>query len=368
MPTTEQILGGLTIIARDWWPLAVFWHLVIAAFAAALLSGWRPSRRLTAFLLGLPLLSVSIVAWASGNPFNGIVFAAVGLVVISFAFRLPAGNLRIAKAWTLVPGILLCVLGWVYPHFLDGASLWRYLYAAPTGLVPCATLIFVIGLALVIDRLGSRALSVVLGIAGLFYGATGVAQLGVLIDVGLLLGAAIILVAASVSRRKPPVAAGGPGAWEGRTVNLKTVVGSGDRITLFTLPFLAVGLVLNALWPAAFGVGGPSGALKTLSVIILIPGIAIWAWSAALVVTSVPKRKLITTGPYAFVKHPLYTGVAFLVLPSIGFLLDSWLGALIGIVLYVGSRLFAPEEERKLSETFGAAWDAYSKNVKVPWI
>lgn len=211
MPTTGQILGGLTAVARDYWPLAVFWHLAITGFAAALLSGRRPSRRLTAFLLGLPLLSVSIVAWASASPFNGIVFAAVGLLVLSLAFRLPADHVRIASAPTLVPGILLCGLGWVYPHFLDGASFWRYLYAAPTGLVPCATLTLVIGLALVLDRLGSRALSVVLGAAGLFYGTTGVARLGVLIDVGLLLGAVIILVAARVGRRDPAPAAAAHG-------------------------------------------------------------------------------------------------------------------------------------------------------------
>ena len=43
--------------------------------------------------------------------------------------------------------------------------------------------------------------------------------------------------------------------------------------------------------------------------------------------------------------------VALLVAPWLGFLLNTWLGALIGVVLYVGSRLFSPEEERVLSKT-----------------
>ena len=68
------------------------------------------------------------------------------------------------------------------------------------------------------------------------------------------------------------------------------------------------------------------------------------------------------------VKHPLYTAVALLVLPWIGFLLNTWLGALIGIVLYVGSRIYAPAEEASLSETFGAKWDEYSSTVKMPWL
>jgi protein-S-isoprenylcysteine O-methyltransferase Ste14 len=67
-------------------------------------------------------------------------------------------------------------------------------------------------------------------------------------------------------------------------------------------------------------------------------------------------------------KHPLYTSVALLVLPWIGFLLNTWLGALIGVVLYIGSRIFAPTEEAELSKTFGTSWDEYSSTVKIPWL
>lgn len=151
-------------------------------------------------------------------------------------------------------------------------------------------------------------------------------------------------------------------------MDLKVLVGSGDRIGLLTLPFLLVGLVANVLWPSAFGVGGPPTALKVLSIIVLVPGITIWIWSVVLILTKVPRRELITSGPFALVKHPLYTGVALLVLPWAGFLLNTWLGALIGIVVYVGSRVFAPAEERALAKTFGAAWDRYLQSVRVPWL
>jgi protein-S-isoprenylcysteine O-methyltransferase Ste14 len=77
---------------------------------------------------------------------------------------------------------------------------------------------------------------------------------------------------------------------------------------------------------------------------------------------------LITTGPYAVVKHPLYTSVGLLVLPSLGLLLGTWLGALIGVAVYVGSRLFAPAEEAQLRQQFGAAWEAYTRSVKAPWL
>ncbi len=153
----------------------------------------------------------------------------------------------------------------------------------------------------------------------------------------------------------------------GRT-GLKTLVGSGDRIGLLVGPVLVIGVALNIWRPALFGVGGPSPALAVLSIVVLVPGLVSWIWSVALILTRVPRHELITGGPYALVKHPLYTGVALLVLPWVGFLFNTWLGAAIGIVLYIGSRLYAPEEERALSAAFGAAWDEYCKKVKLPWL
>lgn len=153
-----------------------------------------------------------------------------------------------------------------------------------------------------------------------------------------------------------------------RSFKLATLVGSGHKIVLFTLPFLALGLGLNIARPSWFGVGGPAPALWLGSIVTLGAGLLIWIWSVVLIVTRVPRGELITHGPYALVKHPLYTGVALLVLPSVGFLLDSWLGAVIGLVMYIGSRQFSPEEERALSRNFGAAWDDYCEKVKIPWL
>src|SRR5512136_916438 len=143
------------------------------------------------------------------------------------------------------------------------------------------------------------------------------------------------------------------GLLEERNMKLKVLVGSGHRIMLLTLPFLVAGSVLNIMFPSWFSIGGPPLVLKAISIGMLVPGVAIWIWSVVLILTRVPGKELITGGPYSLVKHPLYTAVALLVLPWVGFLFNTWLGVLIGIVLYIGSRAFAPEEERGLSETFG---------------
>jgi len=151
-------------------------------------------------------------------------------------------------------------------------------------------------------------------------------------------------------------------------VKLKALVGRGDKSGLAVGPVFAAGLVLNILFPEVFRVAGPSAALRTVSWIVLVPGLVVWAWSVALILIRVPRGELITPGPYAWVKHPLYTGVALLVLPWQGFLLDTWLGAAVGLALYLASRRFSRAEEEALAKTFGPAWDAYQTRVKLPWI
>jgi protein-S-isoprenylcysteine O-methyltransferase Ste14 len=158
------------------------------------------------------------------------------------------------------------------------------------------------------------------------------------------------------------------GAVGPKRLNVKDLVGSGEKIGLLVLPFLVIGLALNILFPGVFSVGGPPAWLRVVSIIVLIPGVVVWLWSAVLILTKVPQKQLITGGPYGLVKHPLYTGVAFLVLPWVGFLLNTWLGLLIGIVLYVGSRLYARAEEAALAKTFGAEWERYIKRVLFPWL
>jgi protein-S-isoprenylcysteine O-methyltransferase Ste14 len=151
-------------------------------------------------------------------------------------------------------------------------------------------------------------------------------------------------------------------------MNIKGLIGSGDKIMLFTLPFIIVGLICNILYPSVFQVGGPSGPFMILAVGLLAVGVAVWLWSAVMILTQASQGKLMTSGPYAWVLHPLYTGVALLVLPGVGFVCNSWLGVPLGIALYVGSRLFSPEEEKKLSGAFGPAWAEYRRRVRIPWL
>ncbi len=116
----------------------------------------------------------------------------IGLLVVST--RLSKQPVEFSTAWARISGAILFVFGWVYPHFLETSSILAYVYAAPTGLIPCPTLSVVIGMVLIFNGLGSRALSLTLGITGLFYGVIGIWRLGVEIDWFLVVGSALILL------------------------------------------------------------------------------------------------------------------------------------------------------------------------------
>ena len=107
----------------------------------------------------------------------------------------------------MVPGLLLFLFGWAYPHFLETRPVWAYLYLAPTGLIPCPTLSILTGLVLILDGLGSRTICLVFGLAGLLYGVIGVFRLGVVIDAVLILGAFALLAVAFAKKPTPAIPA-----------------------------------------------------------------------------------------------------------------------------------------------------------------
>jgi hypothetical protein len=189
MPNPSEILGGLAAISSEMRILAIVWHIVIGIWIVALVSGWRPTRRLAAIALVLPLISVGVLAWMYRNPFNGVVFllAALGLAVMGSG--LPKAMVEIGACWNMAIGGLLVLFGWVYPHFLAGGSWLKYLYASPVGLIPCPTLCVVAGFALIFKGFEARAWSILLAALGVFYALFGAFRLGVWIDIVLLAGA-----------------------------------------------------------------------------------------------------------------------------------------------------------------------------------
>jgi protein-S-isoprenylcysteine O-methyltransferase Ste14 len=150
-------------------------------------------------------------------------------------------------------------------------------------------------------------------------------------------------------------------------MKLKALVGSGDKVMGLTLPFLLAGVAANVVWPAAFRLGFGAGGIVAAAA-LLVTGVPLWLTAVVQVLVLVPQKRLISTGPFALMLHPIFTAVALLVMPGLGLLLDSWVGFAIGAVLYVSTRIFAPAEEKLLERYFPVDYPAYRAKVLLPWL
>jgi protein-S-isoprenylcysteine O-methyltransferase Ste14 len=161
--------------------------------------------------------------------------------------------------------------------------------------------------------------------------------------------------------RRPPGRATGPGA---RALTWPVYV-------LIGVPFF---LLAGLLWrPLPWT---PSPALRAVAVaagaLLYFPGLALATWgrlalgemynvSLAAGARLFAGHRLITLGPYARLRHPMYAG---LILAGWGALLvyRTWTCAALALV-FLGLAVRARREEQLLATEFGAEWDAYRQRV-----
>lgn len=193
MPTKQEILDGLRTIANRNRLWAMLLHTLVYVLIMALVIKWVPTERFMSLIISLPLATVAIFALLGGNPFNGLLFTLLTMVVLFTGFSIPDQPVTYANPFYMAIGMYMVLFGLVYPHFVKVRSLARYLLVAPFGLIPCPTLSTVIGFLLIFNGLNSPAISIALAAFGLFYGLFGVLKLRVYLDLFLLFGAFTLL-------------------------------------------------------------------------------------------------------------------------------------------------------------------------------
>lgn len=163
----------------------------------------------------------------------------------------------------------------------------------------------------------------------------------------------------------------------GKAVARKESVASrlGHLVPLFFAGYLLAadrlpgGFLCGRAWPA-------TAASRWTGLALLSLGLAfsVWArlsigrnWSAT--VTVKEDHELVRTGPYRFVRHPIYTG---LLLGFIGtaVALAEWRGVLAVTLVFIALWRKLRLEERWMGETFGDRYTAYKHEVRalVPFL
>jgi protein-S-isoprenylcysteine O-methyltransferase Ste14 len=85
-----------------------------------------------------------------------------------------------------------------------------------------------------------------------------------------------------------------------------------------------------------------------------------WSLTARLV----EGHKLATTGAYAYVRHPIYTGMLGMLIAT-GLGMSHWIALLAALVVFlVGTRIRVLREEKLLREAFGQEFEDYARRVR----
>jgi len=123
------------------------------------------------------------------------------------------------------------------------------------------------------------------------------------------------------------------------------IAGSGTR------KFVAISASVFAIAVGVFSVWLTTTAVKTLG--------KEWSLTARLV----EGHKLATSGPYAYVRHPIYSGMLGMLLAT-GLAVSHWAALVAGLVVFfVGTIIRIRREEKLLREAFGEEFENYARRV-----
>lgn len=143
-----------------------------------------------------------------------------------------------------------------------------------------------------------------------------------------------------------------------------TLGGIGPKLALINLPYIILSVIVMVKFP---GFGDlkflDSPPARIAAVIWMGLGLIYWSWSAVHFLKHIKEGKLITSGPFALCRNPIYSSMIVFIIPSLGVLFHSALIITIAVVLYIGFRISIHGETNLLRRLFGEEYDNYERSV-----
>jgi protein-S-isoprenylcysteine O-methyltransferase Ste14 len=156
--------------------------------------------------------------------------------------------------------------------------------------------------------------------------------------------------------------------WLASAFSAKASTVGGRRFPLNGLSALAVILLLRVFHGGSTAVNSP--ALAAIGAAVFASGLALAIWARVhlgrnwgMPMTQRAEPELITSGPYRFVRHPIYTGLLAGILGTA--LATNLIGLIIVAILGGYFYYSASVEEKNLIATFPTAYPAYRSATKM---
>lgn len=182
------------------------------------------------------------------------------------------------------------------------------------------------------------------------------------ISAAIILGAAIGI--SSYFRRKAD-------RESGETISRKvdgTALMTAIRIGGLVLWLSPVVYLLNPAWMAWSKIGLPE-AVRWVGIGIGLTCTVLLYWLFTSIGTGITptsatrtRHTLVTSGPYRWVRHPLYT-IGSSVFLALGMIADNWFIALLGVLAFIAMAIRTPKEEANLIAKFGPEYREYMQRT-----
>lgn len=131
-----------------------------------------------------------------------------------------------------------------------------------------------------------------------------------------------------------------------------------------------------------WGMGGvPAVLVALLGIALVVAGFSVWLWTVRLLsrigkgtlASWDPTTRLVVAGPYRYVRNPMITAVATLLVGEAAFFGSLWILAWAALFIAINFAYFLRAEEPGLERRFGDEYRAYKRSVprwvprRTPW-
>lgn len=143
-----------------------------------------------------------------------------------------------------------------------------------------------------------------------------------------------------------------------------TLFGCGPKLALLCLPYVILSLIVMYMYPEFFDLRFLNSIYaKVTGLIWLGFGITFWIYSAVVFLKYFKPGELMTRGPFALCRNPIYSSIIVFIIPSLALIFHSGLTFSISLVLYIGFKISIHGETSVLRRIFGEEYEIYEKSV-----
>ncbi len=127
------------------------------------------------------------------------------------------------------------------------------------------------------------------------------------------------------------------------------------EVFALSFPYMLLAFYLNSVY-------GWNLRLPFAGLVLLSARLILWIACYSQVSRAYSRGRLVKSGCYSKVRHPIYSTWGFLVIPGFSLFIGGFM-LLLPLVYWLAMLMFINDEEKALEERFGDEWREYTKRT-----